>query len=191
MIAAIAKTIEARDPYTAGHQQRVAQLSTAIARKLGLSERQTEGIHLASVIHDIGKIGIPAEILSKPSKLSRIELALIQEHAEAGYLILKDINFPWPIAQIVRQHHERFDGSGYPQGLKGDDILIEARILAVADTIDAMISHRPYRPGLGVEMALQEILRNKARLYDPVVVDACITLFRREKFKFSIVGDSC
>ncbi len=185
MIAAIARTIEARDAYTAGHQQRVAQLAVAIARKLALSDHEIEGIYLASVIHDIGKIRVPAEILSKPGRLSPIEFALIQEHAEAGYQILKDIDFPWPIGQIVRQHHERLDGSGYPRSLKGDDIVIQARILGVADTVDAMISHRPYRPGLGVDAALAEIVRNKQILYDPAVVDACVQLFRLEGFGFA------
>ena len=190
MIAAIAKTIEARDSYTAGHQQRVAQLAVAIAKKLGLSDHEIEGIYLASVIHDIGKIRVPAEILSKPSKLSQSELALIREHAETGYVILNDIDFPWPIAQIVRQHHERLDGSGYPWKLKGDEILIQARILGVADTVDAMISHRPYRAGLGVELALDEIIRNKKVLYDHAVVDACVTLFREEGFDFAHPKDS-
>ena len=182
-IQAIAITVETRDPYTAGHQRRVADLSRAIAKEMGLESDQTEGIRMAGVIHDLGKIAIPAEILSKPSKLSEIEYRLIQNHSRAGYDILKDIEFPWPVARIVLQHHERIDGSGYPGGLKGDEILMEARIIAVADVVEAIASYRPYRPGLGMEKAIGEITRNKGVLYDPGVVDACLRLFYEKKYK--------
>jgi HD-GYP domain-containing protein (c-di-GMP phosphodiesterase class II) len=143
-----------------------------------------EGIRIASLIHDIGKIGIPAEILSKPDRLSEIEYSLIKDHSQMGYDILKSIDFPWPIAQIVLQHQERLNGSGYPQGLKGDDILLEAKIIAVADVIEAMSSHRPYRPALGIDQALEEISKNKGILYDPEVVDTCLMLFKEKQFKF-------
>ncbi|MFO7665654.1 MAG: transporter substrate-binding domain-containing protein [Desulfobacterales bacterium] len=182
-IQAIAVTVETRDPYTAGHQRRVADLSRAIANEMGLESDQTEGIRMAGVIHDLGKIAIPAEILSKPSKLSKIEYKLIQNHSKAGYDILKDIEFPWPVARIVLQHHERIDGSGYPGGLKGEEILIEARIIAVADVVEAIASYRPYRPGLGMEKAIGEITLNKGVLYDPNVVDACLRLFYEKKYK--------
>lgn len=172
-IQAIAATVEKRDPYTAGHQQRVAGLSVAIAREMGLSDTQIEGIRLGAIIHDIGKIYIPAEILNRPGKLSEHEFGLIKTHAEVGYDIVKDISFPWPLAQIILQHHERLDGSGYPQGLLEKDIIIEARILAVADVVEAITSHRPYRPALGLDVALQEIYKGKGRLFDPAVVDAC------------------
>jgi putative nucleotidyltransferase with HDIG domain len=183
-IAAIAATVEMRDPYTAGHQRRVAHLAGAIAGELELPEDQTEGLYLASVVHDIGKIRTPAEILSKPGKLDDIEFSLIKQHSQTGYEILKAIDFPWPIAQAVHQHHERLGGQGYPHALKGDDILLESRIIAVADVVEAMISHRPYRPGLGVEIALGEIVKNRGVLYDPQVVDACLTLFREKEFTF-------
>ncbi|MBK9159987.1 MAG: PAS domain S-box protein [Nitrosomonadales bacterium] len=183
-VQTIASTVEARDPYTAGHQRRVAVLAVAIARQMGLPKQRIKGLHLAAIVHDLGKIRIPAEILSKPGKLSDIEFSLIKFHPQAGYDILKDVEFPWPIADMVLQHHERLDGSGYPQGLKGDAILLEARILCVADVVEAMSSHRPYRPGLGTEAALGEIERNKGRLYDPSVVDACIKLFREGGFEF-------
>jgi len=184
-IQAIAVTVETRDPYTAGHQRRVADLSRAIAKEMGLESDQTEGIRMAGVIHDLGKIAIPAEILSKPSKLSEIEYRLIQNHSRAGYDILKDIEFPWPVARIVLQHHERIDGSGYPAGLKGEEILIEARIIAVADVVEAIASYRPYRPGLGMEKALDEITRNKGVLYDPIVVEACLRLFNEKNYKMA------
>jgi PAS domain S-box-containing protein len=183
-IQAIAGTVEMRDPYTAGHQRRVAELATAIARDLGLAEDRVRGVHLAGVVHDLGKIHIPAEILSKPGKLSRLEFELIKSHPEAGYEILKGVDFPWPIAQIVLQHHERLDGSGYPRGLKADEILLEARILAVADVVEAMSSHRPYRPSLGIEPALQEVGANTGTRYDADVVRACLALFREKAFAF-------
>jgi putative nucleotidyltransferase with HDIG domain len=184
-VAALAAMVEMRDPYTSGHQRRVAQLAIAIARELQLPEEQVEGIHLAGVVHDVGKIRVPAEILSKPGKLTGLEFGLIKEHAQNGYEILKSIDFPWPIAQIVLQHHERLDGSGYPQGLKSEQILFEAKIVAVSDVVEAMMSHRPYRPGLGLDVALAEVESNKGTLYDPAVVEACIRLFREQGFNFS------
>jgi len=181
-VRAIATIGEMRDPYTAGHQVRVADLATAIAKQLGLPKEQVHAIHLAGVVHDLGKIQIPAEILSKPGKITAIEFSLIKIHPQAGYDILKGIDFPWPIAQMVLQHHERLDGSGYPQGLKGDDILLEARILSVADVVEAMSSHRPYRPGLGIEVALAEITKQRGIYFDPAVVDACLALFREQGY---------
>jgi len=183
-VRAIAGIVELRDPYTAGHQTRVADLAAAIARHIGLADDKVQAIHLASTVHDLGKIKIPAEILSKPGLLSDLEYRLIQTHAEAGYDILKDINFPWPIAQIVLQHHERIDGSGYPQKLKGDAIMLEARILGVADVVEAMSSHRPYRAALGTEAALEEIAKHRGSSFDPQVVDACLNLFREHQFLF-------
>jgi putative nucleotidyltransferase with HDIG domain len=183
-VGAIANTVEMRDPYTSGHQQRVARLAVAMARQMALPEHQIQGLYLAGIIHDVGKINIPSEILNKPGKISKLEYQLIQGHAEAGYDIVKGVDFPWPIADMVRQHHERLDGSGYPQGLKGDQILPEARILAIADVVEAMMSHRPYRAALGIEAALAEIEQGKGRLYDPEAVEACIALFRHKGFSF-------
>lgn len=183
-IKAIAATVEMRDPYTAGHQERVAELAVAVAKEVGLSKEKVQGIYVAGIVHDLGKIGTPVEILNRPGKLSAVEFALIKQHAEAGYEILRNVEFPWPIADIVRQHHERLDGSGYPHGLKDGAILPEARILAVADVVEAMASHRPYRPGLGIERALQEIERGRGTLYDAPVVDACVKLFREGRFSF-------
>jgi PAS domain S-box-containing protein len=183
-VGAIANTVEMRDPYTSGHQQRVARLAVAMAREIGLSEHQIQGLYLAGIIHDVGKIDIPSDILNKPGKLSKLQYQLIQGHAQAGYDIVKGVDFPWPIAQMVRQHHERLDGSGYPQGLKGEAILPEARILAVADVVEAMMSHRPYRAALGIDAALAEIEQGRGRLFDPEAVDACIALFRRRGFGF-------
>lgn len=180
-----AAVTEMRDPYTAGHQQRVALLATAIARELGLDTAQIEGVHFGGLIHDVGKISIPAEILSKPGHLSDIEFMLIKTHPLAGYNILKSIDFPWPVAKMIMQHHERLDGTGYPGNLKGDEIILEARILMVADVVEAMSSHRPYRPGLGIAAALEEIERARGIYYDPRVVDACLNLFRNKKFDFS------
>ncbi|MBI2960891.1 MAG: GAF domain-containing protein [Betaproteobacteria bacterium] len=186
-IQAIAATVEMRDPYTAGHERRVGDLAAAIAREMGLADDRIHGIRLAASIHDLGKINVPAEILAKPGKLTNIEYLLIKTHAQAGYEILKDIEFPWPIAAIVWQHHERLDGSGYPQGLKDGEILLEARIMAVADVVEAMASHRPYRPSLGIEAALAEIERGRAAAaYDPAAVDACLRLFREGRFAFAI-----
>lgn len=181
-IAAISKAVEARDPYTSGHQLRVAELAAAIAREMGCGETEIEGIRMGASIHDIGKIQLPAEILSKPAKLSPVEYSLVQAHAQVGYDILKDIAFPWPVADIAHQHHERMDGSGYPQGLRGEDICLEARIVAVADVVEAISSHRPYRPELGLTAALDEITTGRDRLYDAQVVDACLELFAANKF---------
>ena len=177
-VALLAAIVEMRDPYTAGHQHRVAEIAVAIAKILQLGEAQIEGIHLAGVVHDVGKIQIPAEILSKTGGLTDIEYMLVKQHAKNGYDLLKTVDYPWPIAQIVLQHHERLDGSGYPQALKGDEILFEAKIVAVADVVESMTSHRPYRPGLGIDAALEEVERNRGVLYDPLVVDACCKLFR-------------
>jgi len=184
VIYTIGKITEVRDPYTSGHQLKVSKLSTAIAQEMKLPQDKIKGIRIASLVHDSGKISIPSEILSKPTKLSEIEYRLIKNHSQIGYDILKSIEFSWPIAQIVLQHHERLNGFGYPQGLKGDEILIEARILGVADVIEAMSSHRPYRPALGIDKALEEISKNKGILYDPEVVDVCLKLFKQKRFKF-------
>jgi len=183
-IQAIAMTVEKRDPYTSGHQMRVAALTRAIAKTIKLTEDRVEGAYMAASIHDIGKISLPAEILSKPIKLTEIEISLIQAHAQAGYDILKGIEFPWPIADIIIQHHERMDGSGYPRGLAGDDISIEARIIGVGDVVETMASHRPYRPSMGIEKALAEITRNSGILYDSDVVAACLKIFNEQGFEF-------
>ncbi len=182
-IQVMASAVETRDPYTAGHQVRAADLARAIATDMGLSQDKIDAIRLAGSIHDIGKLSIPAEILSKPTKLSEIEFSLIKEHARKGYEMLKNVESPWPLAEIVHQHHERVDGSGYPKNLKGEDILIEARILAVADVVESMASHRPYRPSLGIEAALNEIAKNSGIFYDKIVVDACLKLFREKNFQ--------
>ncbi len=184
-IGAIASTVEKRDPYTAGHQQRVAQLAVAIARDLHMSEQQIQGIYLAGIIHDVGKITIPLEILNRPGRLSELEYRLIQEHVRAGYDIIKGVDFPWPIAQIVLQHHERLDGSGYPNGLKAGDLLPEAKILAVADVVEAMMSHRPYRAALGLDAALAAVQTAAGRLYDRAAVEACVRLMRDNGFAFT------
>ncbi len=180
-----AAVTEMRDPYTAGHQQRVAKLATAIAGELGLDAMQVEGVHFGGLIHDVGKIAIPAEILSKPGRLSDIEFMLIKTHPLAGYNILKNIDFPWPVAQMILQHHERLDGTGYPGKLKNEEIILEAKILMVADVVEAMSSHRPYRPGLGITVALEEIERGRGTYYDPQIVDICIRLFKDKQFDFS------
>lgn len=176
---------ELRDPYTAGHERRVGQIAVAIGAELGFDARRQEGLRVAGYLHDIGKITIPTEILSKPGKLSAIEFQLIQGHAQAGYEVLKDVKFPWPVALVALQHHERQDGSGYPQGLKGDAILLEARIVAVADAVEAISSHRPYRASLGSAIALAEIERGRGSAYDPAVVDACLHLFREKGYTIS------
>ncbi|MBI4322642.1 MAG: PAS domain S-box protein [Chloroflexi bacterium] len=181
-IQAVALTIEMRDPYTAGHQRRVAELASAIAREMGLANERVEVVRLAAVAHDIGKISVPAEILSKPGKLSEVEFLLIHGHPKVAYSVLRTIEFPWPIAEIVLQHHERLDGSGYPSHLRGEEILIEARILAVADVVEAMASHRPYRPSLGIDQALKEISDKRGVLYNAEVVDACLRVFKDEGF---------
>jgi PAS domain S-box-containing protein len=182
-VQAIAVIVEARDPYTAGHQRRVADLARSIATEMKLPDDQIDGIRVAATIHDLGKISIPAEILSKPTKLKKTEFDLIKEHSQSGYDILKDIDFPWPIAKIVLEHHERMNGSGYPNGLTGDNILLESRIIAIADVVEAMASHRPYRPGLGIEVALEEIEKNKGIFYDDAVADACLKLFREKGYQ--------
>jgi PAS domain S-box-containing protein/putative nucleotidyltransferase with HDIG domain len=184
MVGALSSVLEMRDPYTAGHQKRVAQLACAIGKELGFSEEQVEGMRMIGLLHDIGKIAVPAEILTKPGKINDLELNIIRMHAEAGYNIIKDIEFPCPVAESILQHHERMDGSGYPKGLSGPDMLIQARILAVADVVEAMSSHRPYRPGLGIENALKEIGQNKSILYDPAIVDICLKLFTQKGFEF-------
>jgi len=183
-IYTIGKIAETRDPYTSGHQKSVSQIATFIAQEMKLPKDRIEGVRIASLVHDIGKISLPAEILNKPTKLSEIEYSLIKDHSQTGHDVLKSIEFPWPVARIVLQHHERLNGSGYPQGLKGEDILLEARIIGVADVIDAMSSHRPYRPAWGIDKALEEISKNKGILYDPKVVDACLKLFKRKELKF-------
>ncbi len=183
-IQAMALILEKRDPYTAGHQERVAELACAIAEEISLPKDKIEGLYMAGIIHDIGKINVPTEILSKPGRLSEIELSLIQTHPQVGSDILKEMELPGGVSAIVLQHHERMDGSGYPSGLSGDNILLEARILAVADVVEAMASHRPYRPALGIDKALEEISQNKDILYDPKVVDVCLRLFREKGFKF-------
>jgi len=180
--------VESRDPYTAGHQVRSADLARAIASEMGLSQERIDGIRIAGSIHDVGKISVPAEILSNPRKLTELEFSLIKEHAYKGFEMLKDVESPWPLAEIIYQHHERIDGSGYPRKLKGDDILLEARILAVADVVEAMASHRPYRAALGLNAALVEIENHKGTLYDAEAVDACLRLFREKGFQFEGTG---
>jgi len=174
----LAAVSEMRDPYTAGHQKRVAEIAKYIAMQIGLTPNEVDGVEMAALIHDIGKIRVPAEILSKPGPLDDIEYLLVKVHPRAGYDLLKDINFPWPIADMVLQHHERLDGSGYPQGLKSNDISLESRIVAVADVIEAMASDRPYRKALGIEVALEVIKNHSGKLYDPDVVDVCYALYK-------------
>lgn len=181
-VNALASTVEMRDPYTAGHQRRVTILACAIAEEMGLTEEQFDGLRLAGLVHDIGKFNVPVEILNKPGRISETEFNIIKTHPQAGYNLLKEIEFPWPVAQIVLQHHERLDGSGYPQGLKNGGIMLEAKILAVADVVEAMASHRPYRPALGIEVALEEITKNRGTHYDPTVVDVCSRLFTEKDF---------
>ena len=185
-IAAMAAIVESRDPYTAGHQRRVAELSRAIARELGLPDEDVHGIYLAALIHDLGKIQVPSEILIRPGKLTDLQFKIIQTHPEVGYEILKEIDPPWAIKEMVYQHHERLDGSGYPNGLKGSEITLGAQIIAVADTVEAMSSHRPYRAALGIDAALEEIKKNRGRTYKAEVVDACIQQFRKKGFTFSV-----
>jgi PAS domain S-box-containing protein len=184
MTEAITLIVEARDPYTAGHQRRVSNLATAIATEMKLSQDMTEGIRIAGAIHDLGKISVPSEILSKPGKISDIEFQIIKNHPQIAYEILKNIDFTWPIAEVVYQHHERIDGSGYPRNLKDKDILLEAKILMVADVIEAMMSHRPYRAALGIDIALGEISGKKGIIYDESVVDACLKVFNEKNFVF-------
>ena len=181
---AVLKVFQLKDPYTAAHQKKVALLSSAIAKEMNLSEGQIESIYIAAMIHDIGKISVPSEILSKPDAINEAEYTLIKNHPEIAFETLKDIESPWQTTKIIIQHHERLDGSGYPLGLIGEDIILEAKILGVADVIEAMSSHRPYRPSLGIDQALEEIVKNKGKLYDPKVVDACVSVFNEQKFDF-------
>jgi PAS domain S-box-containing protein len=182
-IQVLVMAVEVKDPYTAGHQRRMTALARTMATEMGLPPEKIEGLRMAGVIHDIGKITLPTELLSKPMKLSAIELSLVREHVRLGYDILKDVESPWPLAEIVLQHHERMNGSGYPRGLKGEEILIEARILGVADVVEAMASHRPYRPALGLEAALEEIEKNRGSLYDADAADECLRVFREKGYQ--------
>ena len=184
MMLTIARIIGTKDPYIAGHHERVSQLAVAIAREMLIPEEQIEGIRVTSMVHDIGKINVPAEILSKPGKLTDIEFGLIQQHTTTGYEVLKTIDYPWPIAEIVLQHHENINGTGYPYGLKDGDILIEAQIIRVADVVEAMSSHRPYRAALGLEAAIEELLIGRGEKYNQEAVDICVKIFKEGKFKF-------
>ncbi len=186
-IEAMSRTMEWRDPYTAGHQKRVALISSAIAKKLGLNNEQIEALYMAAMVHDLGKVAVPAEILTKPSRLTDLEMQMVQGHAESGYHILKDIPFPYPIAEMVYQHHERLDGSGYPRGLVGDAICLEARILAVADTIEAMATHRPYRPGRGLHTAMSEVMVEAGSKLDQRIADAAFELYQDGKTLHDII----
>jgi response regulator RpfG family c-di-GMP phosphodiesterase len=190
VVDVLSRAIEIRDPYTDGHQKRVSQLAVAIGREMALPESRLLGLRLGSMIHDVGKIRVPAEVLSKPGKLSSIEMSLVREHALAGYEIVKDVSFPWPLADFVLQHHERLDGSGYPNGLKGDEILLEAKILAVADVVEAMFSHRPYRAALGLAAAVEEIRSNRGNLYDAAVVDACLAVLEKTPDPWKITPET-
>lgn len=184
VVETILKMVEYRDPYTTGHEQRVAVLAVAIGRSLGYDDSRLDGLRMGGYLHDVGKIAVPSEILTKPGRLTGIELTMIQAHAQNGFDILSGIDFPWQVAEMARQHHERLDGKGYPRGLVGDEILPEARVLAVADVVEAMVSHRPYRPAVGVAQALAEIELGRGSSYDPAAVDACLRLFREESFQF-------
>jgi len=179
VIIALSSALEKRDPYTAGHQEQVSRIACAIAREMGIPGESIDGLRIAGYLHDIGKIYVPSDILTKPSRLTPHEFGIIKAHPEVGHDILKPISFPWPVALMVLQHHERMDGSGYPNGLAGEQILNEARILAVADVVEAMSSHRPYRPALGMGKAIAEIYQHRGTVYDPEVVDACLRLFDR------------
>jgi len=180
----ITKVVELRDPYSIGHQQRVSKLATAIAQEMELPQDKIEGTKIASLVHDIGKVDLPTEIISKPSSLVEVEFNLLKNHPRTGYEILKRVDFPWPIAEIVFQHQEKIDGSGYPRGLKGTEILIEAKILGVANVVEAMSSYKSYRPALSIDESLAEITENKNILFDPEVVDTCFKLFKEKDFKF-------
>ena len=180
----IMKVVETRDPYSIGHQQRVSKLATVIAQEMKLPQDKIEGTRIASLVHDIGKVNLPTEIISKPNKLIEVEFNLIKNYPKVGYDILKKVDFPWPIAEIVFQHQEKIDGSGYPRGLKADEICIEAKILGVANVVEAMSSYKSYRPALSIDEALAEISKNKNILFDPEVVDACLRLFKEKGFKF-------
>jgi putative nucleotidyltransferase with HDIG domain len=187
-IQAICRTVETKDPYVAGHQKRVSQLACTIAKEMGLSTWQIDGIRVAGMLHDIGKITVPTEILTKPGRLSHVDLAMIKEHPKVAFDILKNIDFDWPIARIVVQHHERLDGSGYPYGLTGKDILLEAKILAVADVVEAMSSNRPYRPALAIQEALAELARGDGTLYDSEVIRACEKVINQRGFKIELTS---
>lgn len=187
-VLALASVVETRDPYTAGHQQRVSQLACAIAREMTLPDDVIEGIRVGGILHDVGKVSVPAEILSKPGRITEFEFGIIKGHSQVGYDILKSIEFPWPIAQMVAQHHERLDGTGYPHQLKDDQVILEARILAAADVIEAMASHRPYRAALGIDVALAELTAKSGTHFDPVVVDMCLKLFKEKGFAFEKVS---
>jgi len=189
-VAALSSAVEKRDPYTAGHQERVTQLACAVAKDMRLTEKQISGLRMAAIIHDIGKLYIPTEILTKPVKLTDAEFNLIKIHPQIGYDILKGIEFPWPVADIVIQHHERLNGSGYPRGLKDKDILIEAKIIAVADVVEAMVNDRPYRPMVGVDKMLKEIQGKKNSHYDATVVDACVKILKKTNFIMTSTGDN-
>jgi putative nucleotidyltransferase with HDIG domain len=182
-VTAIARTLEMRDPYTAGHQQRVTALAVSIGRRMRLRDELLEGLYFGASIHDIGKISVPAEILTKPGTLSELEFMLIQQHVMSGFEIVKGIEFPWPVAEMIAQHHERLDGSGYPRGLKAEEIILEARIIAVADVFEVMSTHRPYRPALGMSAALEEIEKGKGNRYDPQVVEACIAVMHENDMR--------
>jgi PAS domain S-box-containing protein/putative nucleotidyltransferase with HDIG domain len=184
-VAAVTTLIEKRDPYTAGHERRVAEIAVAIGAELGFNAHRQQGLRVAGYLHDVGKINVPAEILSKPGKLSAAEVAIIREHSQTGYDVLKEVEFPWPVAQVALQHHERIDGSGYPQGLKGDEIILEARIMAVADVVESMASHRPYRAALGIANALAEIERGRGTAFDADAADACLRLFRENRYQIT------
>ena len=184
IILGFSQVVEIRDPYTAGHQRRVAQLAVAIAEQMGLDEDHCTGLRLAALVHDLGKVSTPSQFLNKPGKLSDLEYSIIKTHPEAARDILRSVDFTWPISKVVYQHHERLDGSGYPLGLKGKEILLEARIIAVADVVEAISSHRPYRPSLGLRKALDEIKTNPGGIYDPEVVRVCLYLFEKEGFQF-------
>ena len=186
-VNSLSNVIEARDPFTAGHQKRVAHLVSAIATDMGLTHNEIEGLNLASLVHDIGKISIPVEILTKPFALNPLEVAMLRSHAQVGFDILKPLVFPWPVAQYVLQHHERLDGSGYPNGLKEDNICLGARIIGVADTVEAMSSNRPYRPALGVDAALNEINNSRGTLFDSRVVDICLNLFKEKGYQLPTI----
>lgn len=184
VVMGFGRLVEARDPYTAGHQRRVAQLGYALAREMGLDASTREAVRIASLIHDVGKIYVPAEFLNRPGRLSEVEFAVIRSHPQVGYDIMKPLDSHWPLSELVYQHHERLDGSGYPRGLAGDDILMEARVISVADVVEAMASHRPYRPSRGLDGALDEIRKNAGTLYDRDVVEVCLRLFERDNFTF-------
>ena len=183
MVVALVSLSEARDPYTVGHQERVADLAAAMALEMGLGDQQIEGIRISGLVHDIGKIAIPSEILTKPTALKKEEMELVRTHVQVGVEVLRPIHFPWPVAEAVLHHHERLDGSGYPQGLQGDAISLGGRLLAVADTVEAMATHRPYRFSQGLEAALATIEAGRGSLYDPAAVDACLRLFRQKGYQ--------